>query len=63
MRYITLGEMLELYVQILHQSGGAVGIHNLGALESALIQPRMTFGGEDLPHNCRKGLGSGLFNH
>lgn len=30
------------------QSGGAVGVLNLPALESALAQPRMTFGGEDL---------------
>lgn len=48
MRYITIGEMLELYARIMEQSGGVVGIHNLSALESALIQPRMTFGGEEL---------------
>jgi death-on-curing protein len=48
MRYLTLTEVLELYRRIIEQSGGAFGIANLGALESALAQPRMTFGGEEL---------------
>jgi death-on-curing protein len=30
------------------QSGGANGIRDLGALESAVAQPQMTFGGGDL---------------
>ena len=32
----------------MEQSGGTMGIHSLSALESALAQPRMTFGGEEL---------------
>ena len=48
MRYPTLNEVLELYRRIMEQSGGSIGIHNVGALESALAQPRMTFGGEEL---------------
>lgn len=49
MRYLTLNELLELYRRIIEQSGGMEsGISNQGALESALAQPRMTFGGEDL---------------
>lgn len=48
MRYLTLNEILELYRRIMEQSGGSVGIHDLGALESALAQPRVTFGGEEL---------------
>jgi death on curing protein len=47
-RYLTLVEVVELHRQIIEQSGGALGIRDLGALESALAQPRMTFGGEDL---------------
>jgi death-on-curing protein len=47
-RYLTLSEVLELYRRIMEQSGGSVGIHDLGALESALAQPRVTFGGEEL---------------
>ena len=48
MRYLTLNEVLELYLQIMEQSGGAVGVRDLNALESALAQPRMTFGGREL---------------
>ncbi|HAG83132.1 MAG TPA: type II toxin-antitoxin system death-on-curing family toxin [Cyanobacteria bacterium UBA12227] len=47
-RYLTLVEVLSLHRQIIEQSGGALGVRDLGALESALGQPRMTFGGEDL---------------
>jgi death-on-curing protein len=47
-RYLTLIEALNLHRQIIEQSGGALGVRDLGALESALAQPRMTFGGEDL---------------
>ena len=48
MRYVTLNEVLELHHQLIEQYGGSEGIHDLGALESALAQPRMTFGGEDI---------------
>ena len=48
MRYLTLNEVLELYHRVMEQSGGAVGIRDLNGLESALAQPRMTFGGQEL---------------
>ena len=48
MRYLTLSEALELHDRVIAQSRGAVGILNLGALESALAQPRITFGGKEL---------------
>jgi len=48
MRYLTLPEVLELHRQVIRQSGGAMGVLHLPALESALAQPRMTFAGEDL---------------
>jgi death-on-curing protein len=48
MRFISLGQALELHRRVIEQSGDTAGILNLGALESALLQPRMTFGGEDL---------------
>jgi death-on-curing protein len=47
-RYLTIGEVLEIHQQIMDQFGGAMGILNLGGLESALAQPRMTFAGSDL---------------
>ena len=48
MRYLTLSEALELHRRIIGQSGGTLGVLNLGALESALAQLRMTFGSKDL---------------
>ena len=48
MRYLTLNEVLEVHRQVMAQSGGAEGLMHLPALESALAQPQMTFGGEDL---------------
>jgi death-on-curing protein len=48
MRYLILSEVLHLYRRIIGQSGGTLGIRDVGALESALAQPRMTFGSRDL---------------
>jgi death-on-curing protein len=47
-RYLTLSEVLEVHRQVMAQSGGAEGLMHLPALESALAQPQMTFGGADL---------------
>jgi len=48
MRYLTVGEVLKIYSQVMRLSGGGVGIRDLGVLESAVAQPRMTFNGEEL---------------
>ena len=40
--------MVDLHQRILEQTGGANGIRDLGLLESALAQPKATFGGNDL---------------
>lgn len=48
MRYLTVGEVLELYSRVMEQTGGSLGILDLGALESAIAQPRMMFNGEEL---------------
>jgi death-on-curing protein len=48
MWYLTLHEVLEAHERIVRQSGGEPSLLNLGALESAPAQPRMTFGGQDL---------------
>lgn len=48
MRFLTLHEVLELHRRIIAQSGGGEGIRDLGAIESAIAQPHMTFGGQDL---------------
>jgi death-on-curing protein len=43
-----LAEVLKLHGLIIAKSGGSDGLRDLGMLESALGQPRQTFGGEDL---------------
>ncbi len=48
MRYLTLSEVLELYRRVMAQTGGLAGLHDITGLESALAQPRQTFGGRDL---------------
>lgn len=47
-RYLTLEELIELHHQVMQQSQGVIDIRDIGGLGSAISQPRMTFGGEDL---------------
>ena len=48
MRYLTLGEVVALQRRLIAATGGAFGIRDLGALESAVAQPQATFDGKDL---------------
>src|SRR5262245_15978052 len=48
MRYLTLSEVLDLHQRVLAQSGGAAGVRDQNALDSAVVQPLMAFGGQDL---------------
>jgi death-on-curing protein len=48
MRYLTLGEVVALHRAVIESTGGVTGVRDLGSLESALAQPRATFGGSDL---------------
>ncbi len=48
MRYLTLGEVVALHRAVLESTGGATGLRDLAALESAVAQPRATFDGVDL---------------
>ena len=48
MQLLTLFQILELHQNLIAESGGVSGIRDFGALESALAQPEMTFGGQDL---------------
>ncbi|MEL6931180.1 MAG: type II toxin-antitoxin system death-on-curing family toxin [Cyanobacteria bacterium J06600_6] len=47
-RYLTLEEVMSLHRQIFGRSGKTAGVRDMGSLESAVAQPSMTFGGEDL---------------
>ena len=57
MRALSLAEVIKLHEYVLEQSGGITGIRDLGALESAVAQPHMTFGGVDL-YQTHSGKGS-----
>jgi len=48
MRYLGLGDILELYRRIMEETGGATGVRDINGPQSALAQPRMTFEGRDL---------------
>jgi death-on-curing protein len=48
MRYLALGEVVELHRRLLEATGGASSIRDFGALESAIAQPKATFEGVDL---------------
>ena len=48
MRYVTLGEVVELHRRLLQQTGGVQGVRDIGLLESAIAQPKATFDAEDL---------------
>ncbi len=47
-RHLSLAEVLLLHARLISETGGSDGLRDLGLLESALGQPRQTFGGEDL---------------
>jgi death on curing protein len=47
-RYLTLEEVLVLHERLIDQSGGTHGVRDQNGLESAIGQPMMAFGGQDL---------------
>lgn len=48
MRYLTVDEVIELHRQIMEQAGEDTTIRDFGLLDSAVAQPQMTYGGQDL---------------
>lgn len=48
MRYLTLHEVLELHRRVIARTGGTFGVHNLAGLLSAVAQPQMTYGEQEL---------------
>ena len=47
-RYLRLGEVLELHRRLIATSGGSPGLRDLRLLEGSLAQLRQTFSGVDL---------------
>lgn len=48
MLFLTIEEVIVLHKMIIDRTGGSHGIRDLGALQSSLTQPLMTFGGQEL---------------
>lgn len=48
MRYLSLPEVLELHKAIISISGGAIDVRDFNGLESALMQPHLTFNRKEL---------------
>ena len=48
MYYLSQDAVLTLHMRIIETSGGSDGVRDYNGLESAIAQPRMTFGGQDL---------------
>jgi len=48
MRYLTLSEVLELHRRVIELTGGADGVRDLAGVQSAVVQPQMTFDGGEL---------------
>jgi len=46
--YLSSDQVLALHALQIKRYGGASGLRDRGALESAVARPQMTFGGEDL---------------
>ncbi len=46
--FLTLDDVLEIHRDQLARYGGAAGVRDLGLLQSAVAQPRATFGGQFL---------------
>lgn len=48
MRYLSITEILDLHERLITDTGGAAGVRDLGALESAVSQPHTSFDGRNL---------------
>lgn len=47
-RYLSVTEVFDLHQRLITQSGGSEGLRDQAALISAVRQPQMEFGGEEL---------------
>lgn len=46
--YLSVAQVLRLHEKLLAEFGGSRGLRDAGSLDSAVVRPQMTFGGEDL---------------
>lgn len=48
MKYLTPEQVLAIHDRMIKRYGGSHGLRDIGLLESAVLRPQATFGGEDL---------------
>jgi death-on-curing protein len=48
MKYLKVKQVLKIHTRAIEQFGGDPAVRDLGMLESAVAQPRASFGGRDL---------------
>ena len=48
MNYLTVQQVLFIHARVVKETGGAGGLRDLGALQSAVERPRLSYGSEDL---------------
>jgi death on curing protein len=65
--YLSVTQVLRLHEKLIAEFGGSRGLRDAGSLDSAVVRPQMTFGGEDLyPDTASKAaalLHSLVMNH
>jgi death-on-curing protein len=48
MKYLTVEQVMRIHARSIAQFGGDAGVRDLGLIDSAVAQPRASFGGKDL---------------
>jgi death-on-curing protein len=48
MNYLTAAQVLFIHARLVAETGGTLGIRDMGLLEAAVARPQATFAGEDL---------------
>lgn len=48
MKQLSIEQVIAFHEMIINASGGSHGVRDMGAIESAVAQPRMSFGGQEL---------------
>lgn len=62
MRFLSIDHVIELHRRVVELTGGAIGLRDRGALESAIRQPLQSFGDQDLyPSLVEKAAALGFF--
>ena len=48
MKLLTPQNIIQIHFELVNETGGLQGLRDLGLLESAVMRPQATFGGDDL---------------